>query len=100
MARYKPFLKPEYDRDFFLDLSRWSFGNTYEDAVARALHRLLYTGKQSQEDKIEVKHKLFSSLQPIVSYIRMTSFLYYGIMCAWRIFKLTNLRFCMYLSVL
>jgi len=73
MERYESLLKPEYDRDFFLDVSRWQFGNTYEDAVARALHRLLYSGKRSQtinmEDKIELYTVDFFSI--LRDYVRM-----------------------------
>jgi hypothetical protein len=68
MARYEPFLKDEYNRDFFLDFPQWSsgkFGNSYEDALSRALYRLLKSGKQSStlnvEDKVEVNYNLFIS---------------------------------------
>lgn len=70
MASYESLLKPEYDRDFFLDYSQRSvgkygeFGNTHEDSVAKALSKLLRSRKQSQkvdmEDKLEVNYKFIS----------------------------------------
>jgi hypothetical protein len=71
MAQYQSFLMPQYDRDFFMNPSRWPFGTrTAENILAKSLYRLLQAGKanatEDVEDKIEVNHKFYMSLQPIL----------------------------------